>query len=157
MRDVQLATAGRSWLPIDLPYLRAVTLKTLVYADDVKFRWMMALSSLGWVTWIYLDPDMFNRPYYKVMGQLMLPNFWAVLFFFHGAGAIWRIYDRTERIAWGLAVNGLGVAVWVAATVCQNLSSPHHFTASNVLEVFACLFLLGTFTSTGFSNKSVTA
>ena len=156
MRNLQLATSGRRWF-LDFHYFKTVTLKTLVYADDVKFRWLMGLSSLGWTVWIVVEPDMFYRPYFKIMNELLAPNFWAALFFFHGAGAIWRIYDRKERIAWALFVNGLGLAVWVASTVCQSLAVVHRFTASNILELFACLFLLGTFMSTGFSSKSVTA
>lgn len=157
MRDLQSASQHRGLWPIDYRYLRAVTLKTLVYADDVKIRWLMALSSLGWTAMIAITPEMFQRPYFASMAELASPVVWAVLFAFHGLGAIWRIYDRTERMAWALVVNGAGLVVWLAADVCTNMSVEHHFSAANILETLACLFLLGVFTATGFASKSTTA
>lgn len=145
-----------TWTGLD--HIRETVVKTLVYADDVKIRWQMAIASIMWAVWIFADPEMFQRPYYHVMVEMMPTWLWALFFATHGVGAVWRILDRQERKGWALFINGLGVAVWVAATVCQNIGSmSHRFTASNILEFMACLFLIGSFTSTGFSSKSTTA
>ena len=138
-----------------MAHLWRVTLRTLVFADDVKVRWLMALASIGWAIELVVRPDTLDRPYYILM-RAMLPSWgWALAFLAHGIGALWRIYERRERERWALAINAFGAAVWFAATLSQDLAA-HRFLVSSSLEFIACLFLLGTFVSTGRTSKSTT-
>lgn len=135
--------------------MKYVFMKTVVFSDDVKIRWLMGLASLGWAFELWLEPEFLDRKFFSVMKATLSPNVWAILFFIHGAGAVWRIFERKERKGWALFINGLGVAVWVASTVAQNLVGGMTVPTS-ALETFACVFLFITFVSTGFITKSTT-
>ena len=155
MTELQHITKHRPLLPIDWHYIRNVIVRTLFFSDDVKVRWLIAFSSLGWAMELWFKPDFFERPLFSFMGEFLPAWIWAVVFCFHGVGAIWRIIERRPRKNWALVINGVGVAVWVAATVCQDLSGGI-FVPTSTLESFACVFLFMTFVSTGFSEKSTT-
>ncbi len=51
MQELQHLTTSRRLLPFDWHYLYAVTLKTLVYADDMKIRWLMAFVATTTLQW----------------------------------------------------------------------------------------------------------
>ncbi len=156
IREYQRATADRrGFFPIDWQYFFHVTRGTLLYADDVKIRWLMAVASLTWGFELLLIPGTLERPFYVVMKGMAPAWVWAALFMVHGVGAIWRIYERKERERWAMFINGLGVAVWVANTVAQNIGAGR-FVVTTSLEFIACAFLLGTFVSTGWTSKSTT-
>lgn len=157
MRNLQLATAkGSRFFPLDLNYIRLVLRKTLVSSDDVRIRWMMGLASIAWALTLWTQPHFLDRRFFEIMRAMMPAWGWGLCFFAHGAGAMWRIFERRERIAWGLVVNGWGVAVWVAATVAQDIVGGWD-VPSSTLEVFGCLFLLGSMVTTGSASKSTTA
>ena len=155
MVKYQKITSSRKLFPVDWTYAFHVTRGTLLYADDVKIRWMMAAASISWAVELLLAPLLFSRPEYALMRVICPAWAWAAVFLLHGFGAIWRIYERRERETVAKLINGLGVAVWVGATVAQNISS-ETFIITTSLELIACLFLLGTFVSTGWTAKSTT-
>lgn len=151
MREMQLMTTHRPLFPIDWRYLWDVTLDALIYADDVKIRAFMALGSLGWTLSLLLEPSMLERSIFEWM-RWMPAWLWAALFFLHGIGAIWRIYERKERIGWALAINGLGFGVWTASTLAQGVAL-HEFTPPIALEAFASLFMGISFVVSGFDRS----
>lgn len=156
MNSFQHVTESKPFFPIDWKYFFYATKKTLFYADDVKIRWLMAMASCGWALDLLRHPETLERPFYVLMKFLAPWWMWAILFALHGVGAMWRIYERRERKGWAMAVNGLGVFVWGLSTGAQNISAGH-LVASTSLEFFACMFLFGSFVTSGWSSKSTTA
>lgn len=156
MTEYQRITERRGLWPVDWAYMRTLAIKTLFYSDDVRIRYLMAFASLAWSVELWMAPETLDRPYFDVMKALSPWWAWAIAFFLHGAGAIWRIFERKERRGWALAVNGLGLLVWSASTGAQNMHSGR-FVPSSSLEMFACAFLFMTFVSSGWGSKSTTA
>lgn len=99
-------------------------------SDTTTIRVFIAVASLGFALILATHPDTFGRPSFSGMAQAFdqwswsraigASNVWCVLFTLHGAGVLWRVWERRTRDVSrpyaAFAINALGFFVWLVST-----------------------------------------
>ena len=88
-------------------------------SDSTTVRLILANASALFAFNLWAGHLIFERPVFQIMAAIGNEHAWAVAFLLHFAGVYWRLFDPVSRVAWGLAVNVLGLTVWLLATVAQ--------------------------------------
>lgn len=139
-----------------IPYAKYVTISILRNADTVTIRFLLGMASLIYTACLIGNSNIFDLPGYRLMNEMGSETFWAILFFAHYLGVVWRIYDPKERIGAALFINSFGFILWAVTTLFLNISigSVTPGTAMEWTLVFASGWALY---RTGLHGESVTA
>lgn len=136
-----------------------ITRRIFFQSDTTTIRLLLATASLGW-TLVLLGnqlagtPIMAREPYalMRVLGEDLL---WAVVFFVHFVGVVWRLYDPLPRPFAALVVNAYGFAVWSISTAAINITIGF-VPPGSALEWTMCAASAWALYRTGLQPESVT-
>jgi hypothetical protein len=112
-----LLYARKGW---SFDHVRRVTHSVFQEADTSLIRCLLANASLVWSTFVWINPQVFNRPAYEIMRAVAPADVWGLAFFVHFLGVYWRTYDPIPRVVPGLIINGYGFIIWFFTTVSLN-------------------------------------
>ncbi len=135
--------------------IRGISRSIFWHADTTTIRVLLALASLGWTLTIICKPDILTVYPYQIIGSIAPGWLWALLFSLYCGGVFWRIFDRTPRVGWALAINAFGLALWLTITICINVKAGA-FIPGSALEVVTCLFAAWALIRTGLGQDVVT-
>lgn len=137
---------------------RVCTISRKVFweADTTTIRMSLALASMGWVYSLLARHDLLQTYPYQIMGAIAPASIWASLFTLYFIGVFWRIFDPVRRVRWALAINALGVLLWITVTLCLNLRTGR-FVPGSSLEIVTCLFAGWAMIRTGNHKEVVTS
>lgn len=134
-----------------LRYWHGVIQLVFYRGDTITVRLLLANASIAWAIIVMLLPETFNRHGWELMR--VFPHWsWALAFFLHGIGVYWRVFDSKQRTGWALAINGLGLAVWLLSTILINLAIGT-IAASTSLEWIMCFASAWALYRTGLKSE----
>ncbi len=125
-------------------------------ADTVTIRLILGIASLIWgIPLIFFNTNIPKLPIFYTTGLHTNLVFLGCLFFLHGIGVLWRIYDPKPRIICALLVNILGLLLWLQATMFI-VYSTRALTSGTSLELVMCCFAAWALYRTGLREEIVT-
>lgn len=120
----------------EMRYWRGIVELVFYRADTITVRLLLANASILWAVGVMFYPDTFTRRGWEIMR--LVPHWaWALAFMMHGLGVYWRIFESKQRTGWALAVNALGLAVWLLSTILINIAVGE-FAVGTSLEWIMC-------------------
>jgi hypothetical protein len=149
---------------IRIRYVASVAYRVLVLGDTIGIRVLMATASLLIALGFLLDHSTFDRPKFATMalvvnqfdyGRMIGPAYvWALLFSLHGFGVFWRILEGRRRIFWAVAINWLGLVLWVAE-VTLTIVALRTLPADNALALPAVVAMFIALVRTGLNDEKI--
>lgn len=132
-------------------YWKGIVELVFYRADTLTVRLLLANASILWAFGVMVFPAAFTRRGWEIMS--VVPHWiWAVAFLLHGIGVYWRIFESAQRIKWALAINALGLAVWLLSTVLINVAMGE-FAVGTSLEWIMCFASAWALYRTGLNTE----
>lgn len=107
-------------------HIKTVMRRIVWRSDATTIRLILATASALWAIGAWLHPQTFDHSPYSVLERLdflhLTTNAWGVLFMLHFFGVMWRVFDPTRRVIWGLIVNSYGLAIWLSVTLSLTIA-----------------------------------
>lgn len=165
MQTTFMPRADSKWpLKFRIVYLWTIFLRLFLFGDTIAIRVLMAAASIVFGSVLIVHPDTFDRKSFTVMalvvnqfdwGRALGPVVvWSALFYLHGFGVFWRIVERRARIGFAVAINWLGVVIWIAEFTLTNVALGE-FAAGNALELPATVALFIALCRTGLNDEKI--